>query len=184
MSQSTFEIFSEKFLINHKQVTVGKWFGLESLNLNGKPFAAFFQGELVFKIGAEKIAQILSQYPGAKLFDPSGRDRAMKDWLQIPAGFENDWSQLAESALSFLISASSQTATPAKKKAIKSAPKKTTPAKKKKVASKKKSAPKSKKAVAKKKSVKAKKAVKAKPKKSAPKKKVAKKKTSLKKRKK
>ncbi|WP_061286514.1 hypothetical protein [Leptospira interrogans] len=172
MSLFLFETFSDNFQSKHNEVTSGKWFGLTSLNLEGKPFAAFFEGSLVLKLGAEKIAEIISRYPGAKLFDPSGNNKAMKDWLQIPAEFEQDWLNLAEDALVFAEKSLSVVAVPAKKKAApKKAAKKKAPAKKKSPAKKK---------AAKKKSS-AKKA-KMKPKAKA-KKKVARKKTAAKKRK-
>ncbi|PJZ59211.1 DUF773 domain-containing protein [Leptospira barantonii] len=174
MSLFLFETFSDNFQTKHKEVASGKWFGLNTLNLDGKPFAAFFEGELVLKLGAEKIAEILDRYPGAKLFDPSRNNRAMKDWLQIPVEFQEDWDSLGESAL-ILAQKAAKAGTPAKKKA---APKK---AAKKKVAAKKKSAPKKKAAKPKKASAKKAKA-KVKPKKKvAAKKKVAKKKTAAKK---
>ncbi|TGL93533.1 DUF773 domain-containing protein [Leptospira barantonii] len=168
MSLFLFETFSDNFQTKHKEVAPGKWFGLNTLNLDGKPFAAFFEGELVLKLGAEKIAEIFDRYPGAKLFDPSRNNRAMKDWLQIPVEFQEDWDSLGESAL-ILAQKAAKAGAPAKKKA---APKK---------AAKKKSAPKKKAAKPKKASAKKAKA-KVKPKKKVTaKKKVAKKKTAAKK---
>ncbi|EMK20629.1 hypothetical protein [Leptospira kirschneri] len=172
MSLFLFETFSDNFQSKHNKVTSGKWFGLTSLNIEEKPFATFFEGSLALKLGAEKIAEIISRYPGAKLFDPSGNNKAMKDWLQIPAEFEQDWLDLAEDALVFAEKSLSAAAVPAKKKA---APKK---AAKKKVAAKKKS-PAKKKAAKKKSSAKK---AKMKPKAKA-KKKVVRKKTAAKKRK-
>lgn len=176
MSHSNFEVFSENFINKHKQTSLGKWFGLESLNLDGKPFGAFFQGELVLKLGAEKISEIIERYPGAKLFDPSGKGRAMKDWLQIPNEFQEDWDSLSESAVIFALS---NLAPAPKKAAVKKAAKKKAPAKKK-------SAPKKKAAKAKKSAVKKAKPktkVKPKTKKKVVKKKAPKKKAAAKKRK-
>ncbi|RHX79671.1 DUF773 domain-containing protein [Leptospira yasudae] len=177
MSLFLFETFADNFQTKHKDVTSGKWFGLNSLNLDGKPFVTFFQGELVLKLGAEKIAEIISRYPGAKLFDPSGNDRAMKDWLQVPVEFQEDWPSLGESAYDLALL--NQEVSPAPKKAAVKTAKKKAPAKKKKAAPKKKAKAKAKKASAKKAKPKTK--VKAKPK---AKKKVAKKKTAAKKKKK
>ncbi|MDI7187843.1 DUF773 domain-containing protein [Leptospira santarosai] len=132
MSLFLFETFSDNFQTKHKEVTSGKWFGLNSLNLEGKPFATFFEGDLVLKLGAEKIAEIISRYPGAKLFDPSHNNRAMKDWLQIPAEFEEDWLSLAESSLILAQKTLSASSVPTKKKvAPKKAAKKKIPTKKK-----------------------------------------------------
>lgn len=131
MSLFLFETFSDNFQSKHNEVTSGKWFGLTSLNIEEKPFATFFEGSLVLKLGMEKIAEIISRYPGAKLFDPSGNNKAMKDWLQIPAEFEQDWLDLAEDALVFAGKSLSAAAVPAKKKAApKKAAKKKSSAKK------------------------------------------------------
>ncbi|TGK28994.1 DUF773 domain-containing protein [Leptospira gomenensis] len=101
MSKTEFEILQETFLAKQNDTTSGKWFGLYSLNLNGKPFAASYEGQLVLKLGAETISALVSRYPGSKLFDPSGMNRAMKDWLQIPEEFSGDWLELAQKALVF-----------------------------------------------------------------------------------
>jgi len=50
----------------------------------------------------EEIAQIQSKYVGSQLFDPSGKKRPMKDWLQVPAEYHADWATLAKQALEFV----------------------------------------------------------------------------------
>lgn len=85
-----------------KQTTMGQMFGKPCLKANNKAFAAFFKDEMVFKIGGEEANQLVEKYPGAQLWDPSGKKRPMKDWLQVPNAFNDDWKDLAIRALNFL----------------------------------------------------------------------------------
>ena len=78
---------------------MGQMFGKPCLKKNNKAFAAFFKGEMVFKLGKEDLSLILEKYPGSQNWDPSGKDRAMKDWIQIPADFLKDWDSLAKEAM-------------------------------------------------------------------------------------
>ena len=49
----------------------------------GKPFVSFFQDCMVFKLtGADHTQALILE--GAHLFDPSGKGRAMKEWVQVP----------------------------------------------------------------------------------------------------
>lgn len=83
-------------------IVKGQLFGKPCLKTANKAFSCFFQDEMVFKLGKEEVNQLLSTYPGAQLFDPSGKKRPMKDWLQVPAAFEADWLPLARQALAFV----------------------------------------------------------------------------------
>ncbi|HLZ69519.1 MAG TPA: hypothetical protein VKV26_06350 [Dehalococcoidia bacterium] len=78
-------------------VTAGKAFGMPCLKLNGKLFAGFYQGEMVFKLaGAEHRAAL--DLPGATLFEPMA-GRPMRAWVQVPYAHEAAWPELAEQAL-------------------------------------------------------------------------------------
>lgn len=82
-------------------VESGQMFGKPCLKAGGKAFAAFYRDCMVFKIGREEVAQLIKKYPGSENWDPSGKGRPMKDWLQVPADFEEDWMTLAMRALEF-----------------------------------------------------------------------------------
>ena len=43
---------------------------------------------MVFKLGKENMNGLIKKYPGSQLFDPSGKGRAMKDWVQVPTEFQ------------------------------------------------------------------------------------------------
>ena len=57
---------------------------------------------MVFKLGREEVEMLLAKYSGSARWDPSGKKRPMKDWLQIPADFKEDWMELAVQALNYV----------------------------------------------------------------------------------
>lgn len=83
-------------------VTISRMFGKPCLKINNKAFCCFFNDEMVFKIGQGEAANLNSKYPGSKNFDPSGKSRPMKAWLQVPVEFKNEWQKLSEQALRFV----------------------------------------------------------------------------------
>lgn len=78
----------------------GQMFGKRCLKLGGKAFVCLFEEAMVFKLtGAQHAAAIA--LPGAKLFDPSGRNRPMKEWVQVPFDSAAEWTSLAEQAVQY-----------------------------------------------------------------------------------
>ncbi len=57
---------------------VSQLFGKPALKLKGKAVACFFENEMAFKISGDEHAHAIS-LSDAKLFDPSGKGRAMKE---------------------------------------------------------------------------------------------------------
>lgn len=84
-----------------KGVTLGKMFGKLCLKLEGKAFAAFFENEMVFKLKEEDRQNAIA-LKGAKLFDPSGKGRPMKEWVQVPYTQQKKWQNLAGKAISYI----------------------------------------------------------------------------------
>lgn len=101
MSKAEFDSIGHS-LSEEAEVGAGQMFGKPCLKISGKAFAAFFKEEMVFKIGAGSIAPLLVKYSGSQNWDPSGRNRAMKDWLQVPADYKEDWPNLAKQALAYV----------------------------------------------------------------------------------
>ena len=64
---------------------------------NKKAFCCFFQHEMVFKLNGEMHQEALS-LDGTKLFDPSGKGRAMKEWVQVPYDYKDQWANFAQAA--------------------------------------------------------------------------------------
>ncbi|WNJ17144.1 hypothetical protein [Pontibacter sp. G13] len=101
MSQQLFNEIGQTFE-DQFDTTASKLFGKPCLKTSGnKAFAAFHQGAMIFKLGQEAVDHLKLKYIGAQNWDPSGKGRAMKDWLQVPAEYQGDWSQLARQALDY-----------------------------------------------------------------------------------
>jgi hypothetical protein len=79
----------------------GKMFGMPCLkNSNGKVFAGYFEGAMVFKLGGASHTEALS-LAGAKLFDPSKRERPMKEWVVVPVEYGSSWLEFAREAFAY-----------------------------------------------------------------------------------
>ena len=92
-----FELLNSRY----DRVASSKMFGVPTLKVKGKAFASLFEDEMVFKLtgSAHKAALRLSD---AKPFDPSGKQRPMKEWVQVPFAHADKWEVLAESALKYV----------------------------------------------------------------------------------
>lgn len=85
-----------------EQAEKSQMFGKPCYKIGGKAFVAFFQNEMVFKLNAHAHQDALS-LDGAQLFDPSGKGRAMKEWVQVPGKHIALWQQFAKSAYEFVL---------------------------------------------------------------------------------
>lgn len=82
--------------------TSGKMFGMPCLkNSNGKAFAGYFEGRMVFKLGGASHAEALA-LSGTRLFDPSERGRPMKEWVVVPFEHVSRWLEFAHDAFEYL----------------------------------------------------------------------------------
>jgi hypothetical protein len=74
-------------------------FGMPGLRSGGKVFAGLFGDAMVFKLGAGSDAHDAAlALSGARVWDPSGRDRPFKDWVEVPSAHADQWPSLAEQA--------------------------------------------------------------------------------------
>jgi hypothetical protein len=96
--EGRFDGIAEELARTQEAVAAGKLFGVRCIKVNGKPFAAFRDGAMVFKLRGERHAEALA-LPGAALFDPSGQGRPMREWVAVPAAHADRWEGFAESAL-------------------------------------------------------------------------------------
>lgn len=76
-------------------------FGKQCFKINGKPFVCYFNSAMVFKLSGEIHSEALS-LDGSRLFDPSGKKRPMREWVEVPFEYENKWSEFAEAALEYV----------------------------------------------------------------------------------
>lgn len=76
-------------------------FGKPCFKINGKAFMCFFENEMVFKLKGDIHATALA-LKGSQLFDPSGKGRAMKEWVQVSYTQKAKWEELAKAALAYV----------------------------------------------------------------------------------
>jgi len=83
------------------EAEAGQMFGKPCYKIGGKAFVCFFQDEMVFKLTGDTHARALA-LDGAQLFDPSGKGRAMKEWVQVPFTYRDQWTTLAGQAAAYV----------------------------------------------------------------------------------
>lgn len=98
---AAFEKISADLVSESGGVRQTKMFGMPSLQVKGKMFAGVWGNALVFKLTGEEHKKALA-LKGAKLFDPSGMGRAMKEWVQIPAAHSRQWRKYARAAMEYV----------------------------------------------------------------------------------
>ena len=94
------ELFSEIGL-SIKNAEQSQMFGKPSFKVNGKAFTCFFQDEMVFKLTDDAHAEALA-LDGSQLFDPSGKKRVMKEWVQVPCKHKGTWKIYAAEAMKYV----------------------------------------------------------------------------------
>ena len=78
-----------------------KMFGMPCLkNSNGKAFAGYTDGAMVFKLAGASHTEALA-LSGANLFDPMG-GRPMKEWVVVPAEHSTRWIEFARDAFDYV----------------------------------------------------------------------------------
>lgn len=84
------------------QAVASQMFGKKCYKMDSKAFICFFQDCMVFKLTGEDHEKAMS-IAGAKLFDPSGKGRPMKAWVQLPFEAQATWQAFAQSALKSVV---------------------------------------------------------------------------------
>ena len=86
---------------NLKDAEQSQMFGKPCFKINKKAFVCFFQNEMVFKLSGETHSEALS-LDGSQLFDPSGKKRPMKEWVQVPFDYSENWAEYAKLAMEYV----------------------------------------------------------------------------------
>lgn len=82
-------------------ITEGRGFGASGqLKVDRRIFAMLVRGELVLKLPAERVAELVAQGHGTH-FD-AGKGRPMREWLVLSRDSSKSWQPLAEEALDFV----------------------------------------------------------------------------------
>ena len=79
----------------------GQLFGKPCFKINGKAFICFFREAMVFKLNGKHHKAALNM-EGSVLFDPSGKGRPMKEWVQVPFTHQDKWTDYARAALAYI----------------------------------------------------------------------------------
>ncbi len=87
------------------ELILANLFGKPCAKLDGgKPFLSYFQDCMVYKLGAARAQELIAENAECQLFDPSGKGRPFKDWVQVPIGAGLDWIALGREAVALQIS--------------------------------------------------------------------------------
>jgi len=78
-----------------------KMFGMPTMKIHSKAFCGLFGAEMVFKLTGDEHKKALA-LAGARLFDPSGSNRPMKEWVVIPIKYSGKWEQMALEAFKYV----------------------------------------------------------------------------------
>ena len=81
----------------------GKLFGKLCYKVNNKAFICFFENEMVFKLQETVRVQAL-ELTGSHLFDPSKKQRPMKEWVQVSYEHNKKWLTFAQEASAYVSS--------------------------------------------------------------------------------
>jgi len=76
-------------------------FGKPCFKINGKAFICFYNNCIVCKLNGEHHKKAIS-LEGAILFDPSGKKRPMKEWVQLPFAHKSKWKSFAAAAYTYV----------------------------------------------------------------------------------
>lgn len=98
----------EDYIIVGQQIAdaeQSRMFGKPCFKIKGKAFTCFFEECMVFKLNGPAHQAALA-LKGAVLFDPSGKGRAMKEWVQVPVAHKSKWPELAKAACTYVTAAS------------------------------------------------------------------------------
>jgi hypothetical protein len=81
-------------------VDIGPMFGSEGLRIRGKIFAfVSFRGDLALKLPADRVDQLDGDAGIARMVM---RERAMREWLTVPADKSERWGPLVAEAYAFV----------------------------------------------------------------------------------
>ena len=84
-------------LIRDPDISAGQMFGKACLKVKGKAFVAQHKDRLIFKLSGPEHRRALS-LSEAKLWDPSGKGKPMKDWVALGVQHTVTFNEFAQAA--------------------------------------------------------------------------------------
>ncbi|MGH2396413.1 MAG: hypothetical protein ACRDFW_05375 [bacterium] len=88
-------------------------FGSDALKVKGKIFGMFRKGELVLKLPASRVDELVRSGHG-RHFDP-GHGRLMKEWVSVGTSVGGRWLAMAKEARDFVAAGAKEVARPRSK---------------------------------------------------------------------
>ena len=100
-AQARYDELAADLEARHREVALGKMFGMPCVKWDGKAVAGYYQGDMVFKLPDPAARERALALDGAHLFDPMG-GRPMKEWVQVPFAHAASWAGMAVHALAYV----------------------------------------------------------------------------------
>jgi len=98
-AEQSFEYLIAEFE-QRDDIAAGSMFGKRCIKVAGKAAIALFKETVVFKLPEPQHAEAMNK-EGSELWDPSGKGRAMKEWVSVGSEHSDCYLEFAESALSY-----------------------------------------------------------------------------------
>ena len=92
--EAEYQRLIEQLAGSHEGVA-GQMFGKKCIKFSGKAAVAMFDGCIVFKLPSPEHAEAMA-LENSVLWDPSGKGRAMKEWVQIGLNQHGHFSRFAD----------------------------------------------------------------------------------------
>ena len=99
--EQRYDEIADDLVARNDDVELGQMMGMPCVKRAGKLVAGYASssGAMVFKLPDADQRDAALALDGAELFDPSGRGRPFKEWVQVPAAHADRWPEFAEAAL-------------------------------------------------------------------------------------
>ena len=79
----------------------GQMFGKKCIKINGKTGIALFNECVVFKLPELELKKAMA-LAGSVLWDPSGKGRPMKEWVQVSIAHKAKFKEFAKAAAEYV----------------------------------------------------------------------------------
>jgi hypothetical protein len=100
-ARTRYDEICDDLVARNPEVELGQMMGMPAIKAGGKMIGGFShsEGAMVFKLPDQSAREEALGLEGAHLFDPSERDRPMKEWVAVPLAHAAEWPRLADRAL-------------------------------------------------------------------------------------
>jgi hypothetical protein len=98
--RSRYDEIADDLAARDPSIELGQMMGMPCVKAGGKMVVGYeSSGEMVFKLTDASHHEQALALDGAKLFDPSGKGRPFKEWVQVPYAHADEWAGLATIAV-------------------------------------------------------------------------------------